>query len=139
MSLLFMVFTPLFICLSNTAWDHEGIDHWKIEPFTEEDAKGNTLVEETSFSIMFPKYREAYLREFWPHVTRSLKKHVGFPPASLTVVLDFFLRPCTSGRLSFYLLIEANTLASLISPTAHQLRAGFGRGYYDGEDHAQDV
>ena len=25
-------------CLSDAAWDHEGIDHWKIDPYREEDA-----------------------------------------------------------------------------------------------------
>ena len=58
-----------------TAWDHDGIDHWKIEPLTIEDVHGNTLVEETSFSTLFPKYREQYLREWWPQVTSTLKQH----------------------------------------------------------------
>jgi len=58
------------------AWDHDGIDHWKIDPYNEEDAGDNTLVEETSFVTLFPKYREQYLREWWPHVTRELKKFV---------------------------------------------------------------
>jgi len=56
-------------------WDHDGIDHWKIEPLTLDDVHGNTLVEETSFSTLFPKYREQYLREWWPQVTSSLKQH----------------------------------------------------------------
>eukprot|EP00052_Salpingoeca_macrocollata_P034513 m.11725 g.11725 ORF g.11725 m.11725 type:complete len:399 (-) comp6570_c0_seq1:35-1231(-) len=56
-------------------WDDETIDHWKVDAYTEEDAKGNYLVEETSFSTLFPKYREQYLREWWPHVTRLLQKY----------------------------------------------------------------
>ena len=47
--------------LLRSAWDHDGIDHWKIEPLTLDDVHGNTLVEETSFSTLFPKYREQYV------------------------------------------------------------------------------
>jgi ribosomal RNA assembly protein len=55
-------------------WDTENIDKWKIEPFKAEDNKAGTLAEESSFEILFPKYREVYLREAWPLVTQSLAK-----------------------------------------------------------------
>ena len=32
------------------------------------------LTEESSFATLFPQYREKYLREVWPSVTRALKK-----------------------------------------------------------------
>ena len=59
-----------------SAWDSEAIDHWKIDSYTEEESKGNTLIDETVFSTLFPKYREAYLREVWCAVTAELKKYV---------------------------------------------------------------
>lgn len=37
-------------------WDHEGINHWEITPFRKEDNPGGVL-EESSFSTLFPKYR----------------------------------------------------------------------------------
>ena len=65
----------LLLCL--VAWDHEGIDHWKIDPFSVED-NPRGLLEESSFATLFPKYREKYLREFWPLVEKKLKEYVSF-------------------------------------------------------------
>ncbi|KAK0391272.1 hypothetical protein NLU13_0773 [Sarocladium strictum] len=55
-------------------WDTEDIDKWKIDAFTPKDNLGGTLAEESSFMTLFPKYREVYLREAWPLVTKSLEK-----------------------------------------------------------------
>ncbi|KAI1828657.1 ribosomal RNA assembly protein KRR1 [Xylaria intraflava] len=54
-------------------WDTDDIDKWKIEPFQPSDNVGGTLAEESSFIVLFPKYREVYLREAWPGVTKALK------------------------------------------------------------------
>jgi ribosomal RNA assembly protein len=56
-------------------WDVDGTDHWKVDPWTEEDCEQmGSLLEESSFATLFPQYREKYLRECWPIVTRALKK-----------------------------------------------------------------
>lgn len=55
-------------------WDHEGIDHWKEEEFTKELSSGPFL-DESSFAIMYPEYREKYLREVWKAVVNALDKH----------------------------------------------------------------
>jgi hypothetical protein len=55
--------------------DTDDIDKWKIEKFTPEDNAGGTFLEESSFSTLFPKYREQYLRGSWPFITKQLEKH----------------------------------------------------------------
>jgi ribosomal RNA assembly protein len=46
-----------------------------VDPFTEEDNVGGTFAEESTFIVLFPKYREVYLKEAWPMITKSLEKH----------------------------------------------------------------
>ena len=38
-------------------WDHEGIDHWAI-PKCGKDENPSGLADESSFAVLFPKYRE---------------------------------------------------------------------------------
>lgn len=46
----------------------------QIDEFKPEDNAGGSFAEESSFMTLFPKYREQYLKEAWPGVTRSLEK-----------------------------------------------------------------
>eukprot|EP01130_Rhizamoeba_saxonica_P007543 TRINITY_DN304_c0_g1_i1.p1 TRINITY_DN304_c0_g1~~TRINITY_DN304_c0_g1_i1.p1 ORF type:complete len:470 (+),score=122.35 TRINITY_DN304_c0_g1_i1:183-1412(+) len=54
-------------------WDTDDIDHWKIDEFKPGDMP-KPLAEESSFSILFPRYRERYIRDIWPLVKKELKK-----------------------------------------------------------------
>jgi len=58
-------------------WDTDDINKWEIQPWDPEKdgLAGGNLLEESSFATLFPKYREKYLREVWPIVTRALDKH----------------------------------------------------------------
>lgn len=55
-------------------WDTPDIDKWAIPEFTEED-NPNGLMEESEFVIMFPKYREKYLKEIWNELDTFMKKY----------------------------------------------------------------
>ncbi|KAJ6261263.1 hypothetical protein Dda_3931 [Drechslerella dactyloides] len=55
-------------------WDTDDIDKWKIDEFKPDDNKGGPLLQESDFKVLFPRYREQYLREAWPLITRSLSK-----------------------------------------------------------------
>ncbi|XP_058424744.1 KRR1 small subunit processome component homolog isoform X3 [Diceros bicornis minor] len=47
---------------------------WKEPAFSKED-NPRGLLEESSFATLFPKYREAYLKECWPLVQKALNEH----------------------------------------------------------------
>lgn len=74
-------------------WDTDDIDKWKVRPpirrlpdlatnpstqqieeFKPEDNAAGNFAEESSFMTLFPKYREMYLKEAWPVVTKALEK-----------------------------------------------------------------
>ena len=48
--------------------------------------------EESSFATLFPKYREKYLQQVWPHVTRTLKEHISPRKPMIVDSLHFLLR-----------------------------------------------
>lgn len=55
-------------------WDEDpNIDRWKIEKFDPSWNEGGML-EVSSFSTLFPQYREKYLQEAWPLVKSALKE-----------------------------------------------------------------
>lgn len=56
-------------------WDEDpNIDRWKIDKFDPAWNEGGML-EVSSFSTLFPQYREKYLQEAWPVVKGALKEY----------------------------------------------------------------
>ncbi|GIL70026.1 hypothetical protein Vretimale_3308 [Volvox reticuliferus] len=93
-------------------WDHDGIDHWKVDPFKPEDNPSG-LLEESSFATLFPKYREKYLREVWPAVTKALKD-VGIG-CELNLVEGSMTVRTTRKTWDPYAIIKARDLVKLLA------------------------
>ena len=106
-------------------WDNADIDHWKIDAWDgEKDSlPGGSLMEESSFATLFPKYRERYLREVWPVVTRALDKvkigcELNLIEGSMTVMT-------TRKTSDPYIILKARDLIKLLArsiPVAQALK-----------------
>ncbi|XP_052140054.1 KRR1 small subunit processome component homolog [Oryza glaberrima] len=94
-------------------WDDDpNIDHWKIEEFDPSWNEGGML-EVTSFSTLFPQYREKYLQEAWPIVKGALKE---FGVAcELNLVEGSMTVSTTRKTKDPYIIIKANELIKLLS------------------------
>lgn len=91
---------------------------WDVPVFTPDDNKAGPFTEESSFAILFPKYREQYLRESWGAVTKALEHHVN----------------TTSLRTAG---LEANSTP--LGFPGHRMRARPRTGLHDRQDHEEDV
>lgn len=95
-------------------WDHDGIDHWKPVPITEEDRpKGGLLLEESSFATLFPQYREHYLKQVWPDVKRILGEHE--LKAELNLVEGSMTVKTTRKTWDPYIIIKARDMIKLLA------------------------
>ncbi|KAE9360859.1 KRR1 small subunit processome component [Phytophthora fragariae] len=103
-------------------WDSEDIDHWKIDPWQDEvdDAenvgkkiKMPNLLEESSFATLFPKYREKYLREVWPIVTKALDAHKIL--CELNLVEGSMTVRTTRKTTDPYIVLKARDLIKLLA------------------------
>ncbi|DAZ95110.1 TPA: hypothetical protein N0F65_009741 [Lagenidium giganteum] len=103
-------------------WDSEDIDHWKIDPWEDEvvDAKNPSkklklpnLLEESSFATLFPKYREKYLREVWPIVTKALDAHK--ISCELNLVEGSMTVRTTRKTTDPYIVLKARDLIKLLA------------------------
>ena len=96
-------------------WDNEDIDHWKVETWDDDKDKlpGGRLLEESSFATLFPKYRETYLRQVWPVVTKALdKKKIA---CELNLVEGSMTVRTTNQTSDPYIILKARDLLKLLA------------------------
>lgn len=98
-------------------WDNDDIDHWKVESWKTDDKSnplpGGRLLEESSFACLFPKYREAYLRQIWPVLTRQLDGH-GIA-CELNLVEGSMTVRTTKKSSDPYIILKARDLLKLLA------------------------
>ncbi|XP_070709993.1 KRR1 small subunit processome component homolog [Pempheris klunzingeri] len=87
-------------------------DGWKEPAFSRED-NPRGLLEESSFATLFPKYREAYLKECWPLVDKALAEaHV---KASLDLIEGSITVSTTKKTFDPYAIVRARDLIKLLA------------------------
>lgn len=92
--------------------DTQGVDAWKIETFKPEDNPAPFL-EESSFSILFPRYREVYLREVWPLIVQALKSYGVV--AELDLIEGSITVRTSSKTWDPFIIIKSRDMVKLIS------------------------
>jgi len=93
-------------------WDNPDIDHWKVEKFNP-SWNETGMLEVSSFSTLFPQYREKYLQDAWPTVTRALKEHN--ISCELNLVEGSMSVSTTRKTKDPYIIIKARDLIKLLS------------------------
>lgn len=97
---------------------------WKLKPFTKED-NPTGMLEESSFATLFPKYREKYLKDSWPEVTRVLKEKLGVR-CELDLVEGSMTVRTTKKTYDPYAILQARDVIKMLSrgvPVHQALRA----------------
>jgi len=94
-------------------WEDDSVDHWKEDTFAQGDMP-HALTEESSFAVLFPSYREAYLREAWPQVT-ALLREVGHIACQLDLIEGSMTVSTTRKTWDPYAIIKARDMIKLLA------------------------
>lgn len=89
-------------------------DAWslKVPAFKPED-NPHGLLAESSFAVLFPKYREQYLRECWPLVQKTLEQYR--VKAELDVIEGSMTVKTTRKTWDPYIILKARDMIKLMS------------------------
>ncbi|KAF3565714.1 hypothetical protein DY000_02019475 [Brassica cretica] len=94
-------------------WDDDpNIDRWKVEKF---DPAWNPtgMLEVSSFSTLFPQYREKYLQDSWPTIESALKQ---YGVACKLNLVEGSMTVCTTRKTRDpYIIVKARDLIKLLS------------------------
>lgn len=94
-------------------WDNDPtLDKWKIDPFNKEEMK-HPFAEESSFAVLFPQYREKYIKEIWPHIKKGLKE-VGIK-GELNLIEGSMSVMTTKETWDPFIILKARDLIKLLS------------------------
>ncbi|EDR28568.1 hypothetical protein, conserved [Entamoeba dispar SAW760] len=85
---------------------------WKVNDFKPED-NPNGLLEESSFSILFPKYREAYLKGMWYVINKALDEVC--LKGELDLVKGIMTVKTTRKTWDPFIIIKARDMLKLLS------------------------
>ena len=94
-------------------WDNDPtLDKFKIHPILKEEVK-QSFAEESSFAVLFPQYREKYIKEVWPHIKKALKEH-GIK-ADLNLLEGSMTIKTTKETWDPYIVIKSRDVIKLLS------------------------
>lgn len=99
----------------NEPMSTEPVDNaWSLKiPEFKPENNPNGLLEESSFATLFPKYREKYLKEYWPLVKKSLDEHN--VKAELDLVEGSMKVSTTRKTWDPYVIIKARDMIKLLA------------------------
>ncbi len=94
-------------------WDNDpSLDKFKIQEFKKGDMK-SSLLEESSFAVLFPQYREKYIKEVFPHIRKALKEYG--VKAELDLIEGSMTVKTTKDTWDPYIIMKARDLIKLLS------------------------
>lgn len=100
--------------------DDPTIDKWKIDPITPGEMKA-PLLETSSFAVMFPKYRENYLKEVFPIVKNKMREH--HIKADLDLIEGTMTVRTTNKTWDPYIILKARDVIKLLSRSVPYMHA----------------